>query len=341
MKVRVDVYVGDKNEFDTSFLERRTHWLPYTGIYLEFILKGVYDEKLDFQVTSSAPEAILVSRHSWNRFFLNIQGTGSVEFAVIRDGKSCIEKTLDFDVVNSDVPLLFSVPSLVSFPISDVRFFANRLSENLVNGTRINLFTAKQLETLMQCEFKLDDSVLWRLLELIFSILTERGLVVFLSPFNSEMGYPLEMLQKLREVLFWCVERGMKFRIVWDLCSGLRKRELESMIDALVGRFGHDISLAVSPECINKVGGEGFSHIFKEFKDKADIPENERGVKIARYQGKADYYGLRSFTRRAATSGWGTEYLYLNPNKHLRKIRYSLSRALYQGYQDTKEAPQK
>jgi len=336
MKIRVDVYLGDESKFDTEFLEKRGQWLPYTGIYLEFILKGMFRERVDFRITSSNEEDILVNQHSWNRFFLNIQNSGSVKFELLKGEECLTEKTLEFDVVKTEVPLLFSVPNLFGYHVSDIRFFANRLAENLNNGTRFILFTAQHLEYLNQLdfEFKNAESHL-RLCELVFSILTERGLVVFITPFSEEVPYLLKALPKYKNALLWYMEKSKKFRIVWDLSSGLRDREMSSFVDSVTGRFGRDIPLVVSENMFDKIGGEGFSYFKKGFELKEAIPQNERGVKIAScVSDRADYYALRRFAGQAVKSGWGVEHVCADPGRSLRNIRYSFGRALYQGYMD-------
>lgn len=336
MKVRVDAYIGERQGFDTAFLERRQTWLPYTGVYLEFILKGVYHQRVDFAVTSSDESAIMVSRHSWNRFFLNIQRSGDVSFKLTQNEDVIIEKTLHFSVVDIDIPLLFSIPTLFQYSISDIRFFANRLAENLVNGTRFDLFTTRFMENLANTAFQFEGSSLWRLLELVLSILTERGIVVFITPFNRGTGYSIDFVKKLRDSLFWLMERAMKFRIVWDLCEGLRRKELEATVDAILGRFKQDVHLAVASSCFQRIGGEGFSYNFREFKETSEISPNEKGVKIAQYRGRPDYFAVRKFSEKAARLNWGTEYTFRPFGNHLRKVQYSLSRALSHGYEDSK-----
>jgi len=336
MKIRVDVYLGDENKFDTEFLEKRKVWLPYTGIYLEFILKGMFEERVDFRITSSNKENILVNQHSWNRFFLNIQSSGSVRFELLKGEKCLTERTVGFDVVKTEVPLLFSVPNLFSYHVSDIRFFANRLAENLNNGTRFVLFTSRHLEYLNQLdfEFKNAESHL-KLCELVFSILTERGLAVFITPFSEKVPYLLKALPKYKNALLWYMERSKKFRIVWDLSSGLRDKEISSFVDSATGQFGRDIPLMVSKNMFGRLGGEGFSYFKKEFELKEAIPQNERGVKIAScVSSKADFFALRQFAGRAVESGWGVEYVCDDPGRSLRDIRYSFGRALYQGYLD-------
>ncbi|MBA7651332.1 hypothetical protein ES703_59151 [subsurface metagenome] len=185
-------------------------------------------------------------------------------------------------------------------------------------------------------EFKNAESHL-RLCELVFSILTERGLTVFITPFSEEVPYLLKALPKYKSALLWYMERSKKFRIVWDLSSGLRDKEISSFVDSAVGRFGRDIPLVVSKNMFGKLGGEGFSYFKKEFELKEAIPQNERGVKIASCSSdKADYYALRRFADQAVRSGWGAEYICIDPGRSLRNIRYSFGRALYQGYRDAR-----
>lgn len=135
MKVRVDCYVGENARVDISFLEKRKLWLPFTGIYLEFLLKGAYQKQVDFEIVSPS-ENVTIARHAWNRFFVNVQQSETVEFKVSVDGKETISQPYTFNVADVDVPLMFSVLNLFTYPVSDVRFFANRLSENIVNSSK-------------------------------------------------------------------------------------------------------------------------------------------------------------------------------------------------------------
>jgi len=339
MKVRVDAYLGERGEFDTEFLERRKQWLPFTGIYLEFILKGVYNQRIDFRVTSSNVENIIVNQHSWNRFFLNVQGSGNVKFELLDKDKILLEKTLNFNVVDVSVPLMFSIPSLFTHTVSDIRFFANRLAENLNNGTRFVLFTSQHLENLNRVNFQFQDGAHWKLCELIFSILTERGLVIFITPFSDKIPYLLKSLPKYKDILLWYMEKSEKFRVVWDLSSGFRNKERSALVDSIVGRFGKNLPLVVSENLFGKLGGEGFSYFREAFKLKETVPQNERGVKIAScLSPQVDYYSLRQFARKAVESGWGAEFVCGNTHKSLRNVRYSFGRALYQGYDDVQRS---
>lgn len=338
MKIRVDAYLGERNKFDTDFLERRKEWLPYTGIYLELILKGVYYQRVDFRVTSGDERGILINQYSWNRFFLNVQDSGSVKFELLDKGKVLIEKEINFNVVKVDVPLMFSLPSLFTYPVSDIRFFANRLAENLNNGTRFVLFTSRHLENLNNMNYQFKDGSHWRLCELIFSILTERGLVIFITPFSDEIPYSLTSLPQYKDALLWYMERSEKFRVVWDLTSGFRDKDRSALVDSVSGRFGANLPLIVSETMFNKLGGEGFSYCRKGFKLKDTVPQNDRGVKIAScLSSQADYFSLRQFARGAVKSGWGVEFICADNGRSLRNIRYSFGRALYQGYCDVQE----
>lgn len=339
MKIRVDAYLGEINKFDAEFLERRKQWLPYTGIYLELTLKGIYHNKVDFRVTSSDEKSILINQYSWNRFFLNVQDSGSVKFELLDKDKILIEKVISFDVVKVDVPLMFSLPSLFTYPVSDIRFFANRLAENLNNGTRFVLFTSRHLESLNNMNYQFKDGSHWRLCELIFSILTERGIVIFITPFSDEVPYLLTSLPKYKDILLWYMERSEKFRVVWDLTSGFREKERSALVDSVSGRFGNDLSLVVSETMFDKLGGEGFSYFRKSFKLKDTVPQNDRGVKIAScLPSQTDYASLRQFAGGAVKSGWGVEFICTdNDRRSLRNVRYSFGRALYQGYCDVQE----
>lgn len=338
MRVRANVFFGDTSYFDTTFLERRDYWLPYTGVYLEFVVKGINNKNLDFRVTSSDGEAISISRHSWNRFFLNIQGSGSISFELLEGEKVKVAKQVSFEVVSAEVPLLYSLLFLFKFPVADIRFFANRLSENLVNSTRFILFTPKCTESLVSSRFTLE-SPLWRLYELIFSILTERGITVYVTPFHFQGVYSLDLVKKLKETLLGFMDRSKKFRIVWDFSSGLREKELGGLVDSVVSRFERDIPLMVSSQMYNRLGGEGFCHGVESFGLEEAIPLNEKGVKIARLKGERapDFYTLRVFSQKAREAGWGTECVYPFSGKSLRLVPYSLSRALYRGYCDAHE----
>jgi hypothetical protein len=143
------------------------------------------------------------------------------------------------------------------------------------------------------------------------------------------------MISSLRELLVEYVEKSAKFKVIWDLTSGVRRKELGSTIDFLVNKFGKDIKLAVRADMFNKVGGEGFAQTFVEFHLKDKIPYNDRGIKIARIKDfTRDYFAIRSFTKDAVESGWGVEFSPRLDARDLRKVQYSLSRAVFIGYSD-------
>jgi len=337
VKVHIDTFLGEEgNYFDTSFLQKRKSWLPHTGIYLEFILKGLYDQRIDFKL-STGSSGILIKRHSWNRFFLNIKDSGIVVFELIREGKPFMKSEVSFDVVNIEVPLLLSVPSLLKYSISEIRYFANRLSENLVNGTRFVLFSSSFLDDFSKnnCELK-EDSVYLRLFELVLSILTERGIIAFVSPFDLEVPYTLSLIQDLKKALLFVMEKEKKFRIVWDLSTGLRKREQESLVDSVFHKLGREVPLVVSQNCFSKLGGEGFCYYIQKVKQEEIVPQNEKGVKVAQFSGKSpDFYSLRSFSQRMTKLNWGVEYVCpVEKGVNLKKLQYSLGKALSQGYFD-------
>jgi len=332
MRVRCDVFLGEDSYLDLSFLKSRKKWLSKTDIYLEFILRGVYDKKVDFNLESDS-DAIVVSRYSWNRFFLNIQDSGKVNFSVSQDGVVQCKEQIYFDVVEINVPLLFSIPSLLQYSVSDIRFFTNRISENLVNATRFNLFTPSILKVLAQNDFKLEDGI-WKLYEIIFSILTERGITIVLTLFDLGTIYTLELVKGLRGLLFDFIRRSMKYNVIWDVSVGLGKRELGALIDSLVGTFGNQISLVVPVGAKKKVGGEGFAYSIKAYKKAEEIPLNERGIKIARIDNCCDYYSLRKFVQGAVQMNHGVEYIMETRERSLRRVKYSVSRALYSGYAD-------
>lgn len=339
MKVRADVYLGEDSRIDLAFLEQRDAWLPGTGIYLEFILKGVYHEKINFVIQGEEDE-VLVSRYSWNRFFLNLRKSGKVRFAVVEGDNVAVEKEMFFKVENIEVPVAYSVSNLLTHSVADIRYFANRLSENLVNTTRFTLFTPSFLERTsgrggLTREF-------FKFYEMIFSILTERGISLIVSPYG-DIVYALDFIKDTgKEVLWEFVNLGKKYDIVWDFTAGLRVKELGGLVDSVWNRFQEDARYAVYSSMVDRVGGEGFACMIEEFNQDETPPENEKGVKIARLpQGVAQYessfYKLRQFTKRAVENNWGVELCLEVPFKHLRQVKYSLGRAMIQGYRDAKD----
>lgn len=334
MKVRADVYIGEDNRIDLSFLERREAWLPGTGIYLEFILKGVYDKNINFKVEGNREE-VMISRYSWNRFFLNLHNSGEVAFRVLCDGEEVVSKSMYFKVVNADVPLSVSVSNLMAHPVSDIRYFANRLSENMINTTRFTLFSPGFLE-------KLDNDMrpskeFFKFYEMIFSILTERGISLVVTPY-ADMVYALDFIKEEgKEILWEFVDRGKKFNIVWDFTSGLRAKELGSLLDSVWNKFKEEVDYAVLPSMIGKVGGEGFAHVIEDYEPKETPSLNDKGIKIARLTSPSiNLLALRSFTSRSVENNWGVELAVDVPFKQMRNFKYSLVRALHQGYKDAR-----
>jgi hypothetical protein len=334
MKVRVDVYLGEDKRIDLEFLEKRSAWLPGTGIYLEFILKGVYHEKINFMVQGDKDE-VLVSRYSWNRFFLNLRQSGTVNFVVLEGDEVVVDREMFFQVEEIDVPIVYSVTNLLSHPVSDIRYFANRLSENLVNTTRFTLFTPSFLER-VTVKGVLTREFL-KFYEMIFSILTERGISLIVSPYG-DIIYALDFIKDAgKEILWQFVDLGKKYNVVWDFTSGLRAKELGGLVDSVWGHFKEDARYAVFSDMVDKVGGEGFSYLIKKFHYKETPPENEKGVKIARLaQSSSNFYNLRVFAERAVVNNWGVELCVDAPFRQLRRIKYSLGKALVQGYKDAR-----
>lgn len=335
MKVRVDVYLGEESRIDLSFLEKREAWLPGTGIYLEFILKGVYDKNINFKVEGDREE-VMISRYSWNRYFLNLRSSGEVVFRVLCDGEEVVSKSMHFKVVGIDVPLLVSVPNLLAHPVSDIRYFANRLSENMINATRFTLFSPGFLE-------KLDSNMkpskeFFKFYEMIFSILTERGISLVVTPY-ADMVYSLDFVKEEGKELLWeFVARGKKFNIVWDFTSGLRHKELGALLDSVWNKYKEETGYAVLPHMVEKIGGEGFAYVVQPFGPKEIPAPNEKGVKVARLRKpQANFYTLRSFTSCAVENNWGMEFVIDVPFKQLRTFKYSLLKAIYQGYRDVKD----
>jgi len=330
----VDCYLGEENRIDLSFLEKREAWLPNTGIYLELILKGVYHDSVNFKIEGNKEE-VLISRYSWNRFFLNLRESGKVVFSVIVGGEEVASKEFEFKVVKLDVPLALSVPNLLIHPVADIRYFANRLSENLVNMTRFVLFTPGFLEKLG--EGGIPSKEFYKYYDMIFSILTERGLSLVVTPFG-DIVYALEFVKTRGKELLWdFVERSKRHDVIWDFTTGLRKKELGGLLDSVWNNFREDISYAVFPDMVDRIGGEGFSYIFEEFSVRGTPSTNDRGLKVARLEKfQSSFYSVRSFSKRAVENGWGTELAMDVPFRQLRSFKFSLGKALVKGYFDAK-----
>jgi len=195
----------------------------------------------------------------------------------------------------------------------------------------------KNMEKFAKYDFCASD-VVWKLYELLFSILTERGITVYVTPFGQKVPYPLEFLDRLKPVLWDAMELGKKFKLVWDFSEGLRKKELGSFVDAAVKRFGNDIPLVVRDDMVQKVGGEGFSYSFQNVKMADSISPNERGVKVLRVrEAISDFALFRKFVTRAVSNGYGVEYVFYPKTTNLHRMHYSMSRSLFKGYEDAQE----
>jgi len=326
MKALLNVFF-DSLDIDLSILEREK-WLKGTGIYVEFIPCGRYDKQLDFEIRSV--DGVEVCRYSWNRFFLNLLGSSDLTFSVSVDGKKIINKQLHFDVVNISTPLMLSVLSLPRHKISDIRFFISRLSESLINGTRFILFDSIVLEELTNNNFEFTSETL-KFFDLLFSIITERGLTAYVTPFDSSFLYEITLVKELRKSLTDFAKRFQKYGVIYDFSSGLRKRELMSCVDYLLNRV--KVFPIVPEDMVAQVGGEGFCGVVS-YQSIDDLSLNERGIKIYRTN-TFDFFTLRTMTTKAVKKRWGVEFC-IPFIRNLRRFKYSLAKALYQGYADSK-----
>jgi len=201
--------------------------------------------------------------------------------------------------------------------------------------TRFTLFSPGFLE-------KLDNDMkpskeFFKFYEMIFSILTERGISLVVTPY-ADMVYALDFVKKEgKEILWEFVERGKKFNIVWDFTSGLRDKELGALLDSVWNKFREDVDYAVFPHMVEKVGGEGFAHVIESFGSREVPVFNDKGIKIARLSSSSNgFHTLRSFTKRFVSNNWGIEVVVEVPFKQLRGFKYSLVRAIHQGYRDAR-----
>ena len=334
MKVRCDVFLGEDSRLDLSFLKGRKTWLYGTGIYLEFILRGMYDRKINFNVTGDK-EAILISRYSWNRFFINLQESGTVSFTVTLEDSVIIKEVISFNVMKIEEPLVISVPDLLTYPVSDIRYFANRLSESMINMTRCTLFTFTFMERLYRVGASSKD--FFNYYEMLFSILTERGVSLIISPYG-DMAYMIDFIKNMgKDVLWSFVRLGQKYRVIWDFTLGLRQKELGGLLDSVWNRYKEAALYAVYPDMVEKVGGEGFAYVLEDIKlDEVPIL-NERGIKIARLiDSETNFQVISSFTKRMVEKNWGVELRCNVPSRQLRKVEFFLGQALFQGYRDAK-----
>lgn len=345
MRVRIDAFLGNDYRLDLSFLQHRKTWLYGTGLYVEFMLRGVYEKEVTFEIQSDQ-DAVSISHYSWNRFFLNLKQTSEVRFVVKEGGREVINEALTFKVIDLKLPLVAAIPNLMTHSITDIRYMANRLSENSVNTVRFVLFTPGFIKN---CKDKnAEGESFYRLNDIIFSILTERGVNLIITPFGSDM-YPLDLVKTdWRQLILNFIERCKKYRIVWDFSSGLRQKELGGMIDSVVGRFNQSVTLIVPSKYRERSGGEGLSGQLQLFNCAEDIPENERGYKIAQMpvpksysavvRGKrvnlpdVNFFSVQSFVEQAARVGWGSEVCLDIPHHCARRFRFSVLKAFYKGY---------
>lgn len=346
MRVRLDAFLGSDYRLDLSFLQHRKTWLYGTGLYIEFMLRGVYEKEITFEIRGNQ-DAVSISHYSWNRFFLNLRKTSKVYFIVKEGGKEVINESLDFKVMTLKLPLVAAIPNLLTHPITDVRYIANRLSENNINMIRFILFTPGFIKNCKEKNAEHDN--FYRLYDIIFSILTERGVNLIITPFGSDL-YPLDLVKAdWRKTLLTFIEYCKKYRIIWDFSSGLRQKELGGMIDSVVGKFNQSVTLIVPSKFTERCGGEGLCGQLEAFNNKDEIPENERGCKIAQMpypkmhsiliRGRkislpdVNFFNVQLFVEQASRMGWGSE-IYLDiPVYCARRFRFSTLKAFYKGYE--------
>jgi len=336
MRVKIDAYLGERNFLDFSFLEKRESWLPATGLYIEFILKGRCSEAVRFDVESEDEDAIKVCQHSWNRFFLNIERSAKVYFRVFEGKEKKVERSLSMKVEEIDSLLLFSVPYLLDFDVPDIRFFSNRLSEKMVNGTRVILFSSKFLSRLSGIGWNIEDVSFWKFFDVVFSIITERGIRLVVTPFDKRAVYVDEMIQELKRLLFIFIERYSKFKIIWDFSQGLPAKYSDVIFDGILNKF-KTASLVLPESLKGKLGGftSYYQRIFSDGKLNG-IAVNEEGKKILYiYPFSEDFYKMREFVREAVKSNWFVECVFENV-RNLTQMKYSMAKALYLGYSDAR-----
>jgi len=121
MKVKVDVFLGEKNFIDLSFFNRRKEWLPGTGLYVEFSVNGKYDEMVSFLIEPENTEAVKISRYSWNKFFINIENSSKVVLKIKVGNKVVVEDSFDINV--DDIFPAFTFPKFSSAKLDHPIFF--------------------------------------------------------------------------------------------------------------------------------------------------------------------------------------------------------------------------
>jgi len=336
VRIKIDAYLGERNFLDFSFFEKRESWLASTGLYIEFILKGMCSEAIRFDVESEDAGAIKVCQHSWNRFFLNIERSAKVYFRVFEGKEKKVERSLNMKVEDIDSLLLFSVPHLLDFDVPDIRFFSNRLSERMVNGTRVTLFSSKFLSRLSGIGWDTGDASLWKFFDVVFSIITERGIRLVVTPFDNKAVYTDEIIQGLKRLLFVFIERYSKFKIIWDFSQGLPARYSDIIFDGILNKF--KTASLVLPESLKDRLGSFTSYYQRIFSDGRlnGITVNEEGMKILFiYPFSEDFYKMREFVRESVKNNWSVECVYENV-RSLTQLKYSVARALFLGYSDAK-----
>jgi hypothetical protein len=323
----VDVFLDENKSFDFWFLNKRSEWLASTGLYIEFAPRGVYHSQIDFVIESEDTSAIKVWKYSWNRFFVNLLKSGTVKFSVLEGlgmDRVLLSETKYFKVVEHSVPLLFTNPLLFTLGISEIRYFCNRISERLVSGTRAVLFTHQFLDclgTTMREES-------WRYFDMVFSIVTERGLKLFVSPFDPHCIYDRETTVFLRKLLYEFIEHYSKYNIVWDLSSGIPARFMNSVVDGVLNTFKHQSVSWILPDVYKEAS---FGYHFSPYEiGKTSCEDLEEGKKIFQVHSRdVKFDDLRDLTKEIVLSGCGVEVLV--DGSDLRRMPFVLAKAMRLG----------
>lgn len=340
MKVKIDVFLGEKCYIDLSFLSKRRKWLPNTGIYIEFNLNGRYDVPINFDLISEDENCIQITRYSWNKFFLNVDDTSSILFRVKSEKNVFIETPFKFEVEKSDVPVVCTIPFLLQCSVADVRFFCNRLSERMVNGTRLTLFTPFVLEKLSEKDWELTEEDL-KYFDVLFSIITERGLDLYVTFFDYRSFYTHELIHDLKKFIYLFMERFKKFNVVWDFSGGLPFKSLNIVAEGILSRYKDTNMRVVVPTSFSSkvTSGVVFKHILP-FNPKIVESSSDGGAydTILRINGRQlnDFYALRTTVREIVKHGYGVEY-YMGHTRTMNDVRLSLAKAVVLGRDDAKE----
>ena len=340
MRAKIDVFLGDACSIDFSFLERREKWLSSTGVYVEFEVHGKWEQPLTFLVESLDLEKIKVCRFAWNKFFLNLDGSSQVLFRVKEGDVVRVERLLDFDVIKIDAQLVFSVPNLLDYEVSDIRFFCNRLSEKLVNGTRIVLFSQNMLQRFADIGWNATDEEMVSFFDMVFSIVTERGLCLYVTPFDDRAVYTEEIIGSLKKILFAFIERYSKLKIVWDFSSGLPTRFIDVIFDGVLDKFQNLNVEMVLPSVVKNRNGDKFgTNIKRELVDTLDEIQdsNDLGKRLLCITFKnLDTEKLKLFVASAVRNNYGVE-LVVDCTSDIRQLQYFLAYFMYLGYEEVKK----